>query len=98
MTAKQPSAAGAACAFCDSTDLGLVMDFGEVALAGGFLKAVDVPKERKYPLRLSFCRQCYGVQVIDKVEEDVLFRDYFYFSSSIRTLREHFEAYAAELT
>ncbi len=38
----------------------LVMDFGDVALAGGFLKKDDFASEPKFPLRLflrgMFCR------------------------------------------
>lgn len=87
-----------ACAFCDGSKLGAIMDFGEVALAGAFLKPEQFAAERKYPLRLFFCHSCYAVQVVDYVPAEVLFTDYFYFSSSIGTLREHFKAYAAELT
>ena len=86
------------CAFCDSKRLGLVMDFGEVGLAGAFLKPEQFATERTFPMRLHFCRDCYAVQVTDKVPADVMFRDYFYFSSSIGTLRDHFRDYAAEVT
>ena len=86
------------CAFCDSKRLGLVMDFGEVGLAGAFLKPEQFATERTFPMRLHFCKDCYAVQVTDKVPADVMFRDYFYFSSSIGTLRDHFKAYAAEVT
>src|SRR4029079_1433702 len=41
---------------------------------------------------------CYAVQVTDKVSADVMFKDYFYFSSSIGTLRDHFRDYAGECT
>ena len=54
-----------------------VMDFGEVALAGGFLRSNRFAEESYYPLRLFFCHNCYAVQVIDKVSADVLFKDYF---------------------
>jgi SAM-dependent methyltransferase len=74
-----------------------VMDFGEVALAGGFVTPEQFAKEHKFRLRLYFCEDCYAVQVIDKVPAEVLFHNYFYFSSSIGTLREHFKAYAAEV-
>lgn len=74
------------------------MDFGRVALAGGFLESEQFENEQKYPLRLFFCDDCCAVQVVDKVSADVLFQDYFYFSSSIGTLREHFRNYAAEVT
>jgi len=78
--------------------MSLAMDFGWVALAGGFLRPERFENEQKYPLRLFFCGDCYAVQVVDKVSADVLFQDYFYFSSSIGTLREHFRKYAAEVT
>lgn len=86
------------CSFCDSSDMSQIMDFGEVALAGGFLKPAQFDDEKTYPLRLYFCGQCFAVQVVDKVSADVLFKDYFYFSSSIATLREHFLHYAEEVT
>ena len=96
--AARASAPSPRCAFCDGGDLGAVMDFGPVALAGAFLKREQFAGERKYPLRLFFCRSCFAVQVIDQVPAEVLFSDYFYFSSSIGTLRDHFKVYAAELT
>jgi methylation protein EvaC len=86
------------CSFCDSKRLGLVMDFGEVGLAGAFLKPEQFATERTFPMRLRFCRDCYAVQVTDKIPADLLFQNYFYFSSSIGTLREHFAGYAAEVT
>lgn len=86
------------CAFCDSRAMSEVMDFGKVALAGGFLKPEQFAAEVFYPMRLYFCNDCNAVQVIDKVNASVLFQDYFYFSSSIGTLREHFRRYAVEVT
>jgi methylation protein EvaC len=93
-----PGAAPPRCAFCDGLDLGQIMDFGDVALAGGFLRQDQFAAERKYRLRVHFCRTCFAVQVVDYVPAEVLFTDYFYFSSSIGTLRDHFKAYAKELT
>jgi SAM-dependent methyltransferase len=86
------------CAFCDSNKLSKVIDFGSVALAGGFLKPESFPVEHLYPLRVYFCEDCYAVQVVDMIPADVLFDNYFYFSSSIETLREHFKQYAKEVT
>jgi methylation protein EvaC len=87
------------CAFCDSKRLGLVMDFGEVGLAGAFLKPEQFATERAFPMRLHFCKDCYAVQVTDKVPADIMFKEgYFYFSSSIGTLRDHFREYASEVT
>lgn len=87
----------ACCSFCNSKAMIEIMNFGDVALAGGFLRPDQFAGELYYPLRLYFCRDCFAVQVIDKVSAEVLFHDYFYFSSSIRTLREHFVDYAVEV-
>jgi SAM-dependent methyltransferase len=73
------------------------MDFGKVALAGAFLKPADFDGERKFPLRVCFCPKCYAVQVADIVDPAIMFANYFYFSSAIRTLREHFVDYATEV-
>lgn len=88
----------ACCSFCDSTAMTEIINFGKVALAGAFLKPEQFASESVYPLRLYFCRDCFAVQVVDKVSASVLFQNYFYFSSSITTLREHFLDYAAEVT
>ena len=86
------------CSFCSSSNMELIMDFGTVALAGAFLKTKEFNNEKKYTMRICFCKDCYAVQVVDKIEPDILFKDYFYFSSSIKTLSDHFVDYAKELT
>jgi methylation protein EvaC len=86
------------CAFCDGKRLRLVVDFGDVALAGAFVKPEQFASEPIFPLRLYFCEDCFAVQVTDKIPADILFQKYFYFSSSIGTLREHFRHYAEEVT
>ncbi|OGL36637.1 hypothetical protein A3A68_01770 [Candidatus Saccharibacteria bacterium RIFCSPLOWO2_01_FULL_48_13] len=86
------------CAFCDSSALSEVIDFGKVALAGGFLKKAEVAKEKKYPLAIVFCKNCYAVQVRDHIEPEILFATDYYFSSAIKTLRDHFAEYAIEVT
>lgn len=88
---------GTKCAFCGAGGLVEVIDFGDVALAGGFLKEGSFATEPKFRLRVGFCPSCYAVQVPDKVDPDILFTDYFYFSSAIKTLREHFIDYATEV-
>lgn len=87
-----------ACSFCGSLELVDVIDFGKVALAGGFLKEDSFAAEPKFRLRVNFCKNCFAVQVPDRVDPDILFKDYFYFSSAIQTLREHFVDYATEVT
>lgn len=85
------------CAFCSG---GLVkfMDMGKVSLAGGFLKPEQFAAEKKYPLSLGFCPDCYAVQVMEPVKPAELFANYFYFSSATQTAREHFRRLAAEVS
>lgn len=85
------------CAFCGETNMNLIFDFGEVALAGAFLKSENIKNEKKFPMRVCFCNECFAVQVVDIISPDTLFKDYFYFSSSIETLRNHFSSYAEEV-
>jgi len=85
------------CSFCNSALMDQIMDFGDVALAGAFLTEKQFNSERLYPLRLYFCQDCCAVQIADKVEPSLMFSDYFYFSSSIKTLREHFIEYARDV-
>lgn len=73
------------------------MDLGRVALAGGFLAPEQFHAERTYALHLLFCRDCLALQVAESVPPAELFGRYFYRSSTSRTLREHFAAYAADL-
>ena len=86
------------CAFCNSNNLDLIMNFGEMALAGGFLRKEDFKNESKFKMRMGFCNKCYAVQIIDGISPDLMFKDYFYFSSSIETLKKHFYEYAKEVT
>ena len=98
MTVTTDSSSRARCAFCEGQSLQPVVDFGKVALAGGFLRKDQFAKEPLFPLRVFFCNDCAAVQVPDVVDPALLFADYFYFSSSMRTLREHFVDYASEVT
>lgn len=85
------------CRFCQGSNLSKILDLGNVPLAGGFLKEKDFPHEKYYPLTLNFCRDCCLVQVSNVVSADILFKNnYFFFSSAIGTLVDHFKDYARE--
>jgi len=84
------------CRFCESKNLVKVLDFGLVPLAGGFLKESEFVNEKFYPLELNFCKDCFLVQVSNVVPAEVLFKNYFYFSSAIKTLVDHLADFARE--
>jgi len=86
------------CRFCQGTNLYEILNLGNVPLAGGFLKEKDFPQEKYYPLTLNFCQDCYLVQVGHVVSADTLFKNnYFFFSSAIATLVDHFKDYAKDV-
>lgn len=80
------------CRFCESEKVVEVINLGMMPLAGGFLKNKKAFKsEHLYPLNLVFCKKCFTLQVNSSINPDTLFKDYFYFSSSIKTLVDHFK-------
>lgn len=88
------------CRFCKKAPLCKVIDLGHVPLAGGFLKNNDkktFQTEKSYPLELSFCKKCSLLQTTNVINADTLFKNYFYFSSSIKTLTQHFVNNAKEI-
>ncbi len=79
-----------ACRSCGSGGLEKILDFGEMPLANSLLTAEQlVQPEPKYPLELVFCPACSLVQTTVTVSPEVLFRNYFYFSSVSETMLRH---------
>lgn len=89
------------CRFCLSKNIKEVLNLGNVPLAGGFIhsnaKKSDFLNENFYPLSVSFCTDCFLLQVVSAIDSDTLFKEYFYFSSSIATLLEHFDKNVDEI-
>ena len=89
------------CRFCLSKDIKEILNLGNVPLAGGFIsknaKRSEFQNENFYPLSLNFCENCFLLQVAAAIDPDILFKKYFYFSSSITTLLEHFNKNVDEI-
>lgn len=87
------------CRFCYSDKLAAFINLRHVPLAGGFLKnQKSFAKEKFYPLVLSFCQNCFLVQSNNVINQNLLFKDYFYHSSTIKTLVAHFEKTVKEFS
>ena len=97
MTAANHSTFRETCAFCGGRALEEIINLGNVALAGAFLKPEQFSDEPRFPLRVHFCTDCYALQVPDVVDPQLMFANYFYYSSAIGSLREHFLDYASEM-
>jgi len=85
------------CRCCNNKHLKKIWELKNSPLAGGFLKNIkDVIHERHYPLTLLYCDICYSAFVKEIIMENKLFTNinnngYFYYSSQIPTLVEHFK-------
>ena len=82
------------CRGCFSKNLKCFLDLGTMPLAGGFLKKNQIVNEVKIPLKVYFCKNCGLVQILDVVDPTVLFKNYFYISSVIKSLSDHFKEYS----
>ncbi len=83
------------CRGCESGELEVFLDLGNMPSAGGFLPGKDaIADEQLYPLPVHVCRKCGLVQILEPIDPNVLFKDYSFASSTIAPLVQHFEEYA----
>ncbi|MEK7634476.1 MAG: class I SAM-dependent methyltransferase [Patescibacteria group bacterium] len=86
------------CRICDSENLIEILDLGEMPPANSFLKKEDLNKpERKFPLVVYFCKNCGLLQLLDVVNQELLFGYYDYLTSASKPLAEHFIGMGNEL-
>jgi len=76
----------------------LLIDFGAMPLAGGFLDGPGAAaNEVLYPLPVHVCGDCALVQIVDPIDPAILFQDYSFSASTIPGLVAHFDTYATWL-
>lgn len=68
------------CGACQSENLVLTHDFGNVPLAGYFPKSEETPINL-IPMKLLFCADCTLQQISPDISDEYLFKDYRYISS-----------------
>ena len=72
------------CRFCDNKLDDSVINLGLAPPSNAYLKDLNqAKKEKKFPLKLLFCENCYLLQTEDYSKPQELFTDdYAYFSST----------------
>lgn len=86
------------CVVCKEKSLYEYINFGKTALAGSFLtKKTYLQIEPKYELSVAYCSKCKVSQIIKKIDENIFFKNYFYSSSKIQTLVNHFKDLSSEI-
>lgn len=86
------------CRYCKSKNLVDFLDLGSQPPSNSFINKSEFTNEKSFPLKLSFCNDCYLVQLRDVVSGSDIFDDYFYLSSSSKALIHHFEAMTQKIT
>lgn len=87
------------CRHCAAPLTRVLVDLGEAPPSNAYLTEADLQRpERRFPLRVVICEQCWLVQTEDFARADELFDgDYAYFSSFSSTWLAHAERYVAEM-
>lgn len=83
------------CRACRGSELRQFLDAGELPLAGGFLPGPEaISSERFFPLVIHICADCGLIQIVDPIDLDTLFKQYYFSSSTVGGLVAHFRDYA----
>jgi len=87
-----------ACRICMSSNLEEILDYGNVALADGFLDTEDdIVDEKSYPLHLMFCLDCRHVQISEILSPGLLFQDYVYETNTSDAITSYVTKFSQEI-
>ncbi len=77
------------CRSCGNNKLKRVVSLGYQPLANNLLKKKD-EKCELYPLEVNYCENCHNCQLSVAVDQNKMFSNYLYTSSTSKSFREHF--------
>lgn len=81
------------CRCCGSIDLHEVFSLPPIPLVGAFTLKSEIAVE-KFPITLFFCETCKVLQIRENIDEQILFNQYSFSSSTVNSLVKHFDDYA----
>ena len=81
------------CRCCGSIDLHEVFSLPPIPLVGAFTLKSEIAVE-KFPITLLFCQICKVLQIKENIDEQILFNQYSFSSSTVNSLVKHFDDYA----
>ena len=86
------------CRLCLKKKFKIVFDLGKTPLANSFLNKNQINnKEKLYPLKLNFCKNCFNLQLSHSVYAKKMFSKYLYLSNTSKQNWDHFKLYAKKL-
>lgn len=85
------------CRVCGNNKLFEILNLGTTPLADLFVKSPRT-KEKKFPLSLSVCKSCYLVQLMQDVNDDMLFsNNYAFYTGGSPSSIPYFKKYAEDI-
>ena len=70
------------CKVCNSTKIVEVVNLGKQPLANKYPKNnTEILNEKKFILKILFCKNCRAGQIKKIINRNILFEDYYYLSS-----------------
>jgi len=86
------------CRLCERPNLSNVINLGSTPLANSFLKEKQLRnKEKRYPLKVNFCKNCHHLQLSHIVNAKKMFDNYLYITNNSKQNRDHFKNYAIDI-
>ena len=86
------------CRLCQSADLVSVLKLASTPPANAFISKEKLQiKQKKYPLEIFFCKNCFHVQLTEVVNPKELFENYVYVSGTSNVFVNHFLNYAKDI-
>ena len=86
------------CRICNSSQISEVIDLGKQPLANKYPKnKKEIKNEKKYSLKIIFCKKCKCSQIKKIISRKIMFEDYYYLSSVNNKLKIHFENLSKKL-
>lgn len=85
------------CRVCGENSFAPVFDFGKQIIANHFHQA-DAPQCSPLPLSLVRCPKCSLVQLADKTDVDLMYRNYWYKSGINQSMRDHLMGLANQIS
>ena len=86
------------CRVCNAQNITEVVNLGKQPLANKYPKnKLEILKEKKFNLKIMFCKKCKAGQIKKIINRNILFEDYYYLSSINLKLKQHFEKLAKKI-
>src|SRR3989344_3150385 len=82
------------CNSCGFEGINRFLELGDIPPVNAFVLKEEIKGEKKYPLNLAYCPNCFLVQLEEIVPPENLFRNYLHLSSGSQTNLEHLQRVA----